>query len=51
MPELTMEEWRFISVLLANEISHEGALGLNVLAERHRATWEKIQPACEWEDE
>ena len=51
LPELTQEEWRYISVLIATDLRNDKKDGLLELVAMHRPTWEKIQPACQWDEE
>jgi hypothetical protein len=49
--ELTVQQWRYLSVLLANEVRKEATLGLVRLAGVHRELWVLLQPVCEWDEE
>jgi hypothetical protein len=47
--ELTREEARYLSVMLAEDLRRDREAGRTGTADRHQAVWDKIQPACEWE--
>jgi len=46
--DLTPEEWQYISVLIAEDMRMDKQLKRYKTAWRHEATWDKIQPVCEW---
>lgn len=50
-PNLTPEEWQYISVMIAQDVRNDRFDGFKRLAEEHRQIWEKIQPACQWDEE
>ena len=53
MPELdlTVQQWRYLSVLVENQVNREQAYGLDRLVAVHRELFELLQPVCEWNEE
>lgn len=49
-PNLTVDQWQYISFLIADDVRKERFAGFRQLAETHRQIWEKIQPLC-WDEE
>ncbi len=49
--DLTPGEARYLSVLAAQDVRADRERGLDGIADRHGSAWEKLQPACEWEDD
>lgn len=48
---LTPQQWQYISVLIASDVREDKFRGFNNLVALHLPIWEKIQPACKWDDE
>lgn len=48
-PELTEQEWQYISMLIAADLRIDRAAELDRLVAMHQPIWEKIQPACNWD--
>lgn len=46
--QLTPDDWRYISVLLAQDINQDMGNGRYNLAMRHQRIWQKIQGECHW---
>jgi len=49
--DLEPEEARHLSVFLAQELREDKAYGHTSLVPRNERIWEKLQPACQWEEE
>ena len=49
--DLTRAEARYLSVIAAQDMRRDREDGLNRTAGRHSAAWEKLQPACEWDED
>lgn len=49
--DLTPEEAQFLSIFLAQEIRDDREKGHMALVPRNERIWEKLQPACRWEED
>jgi hypothetical protein len=49
--DLEPADVQFLSVLLAQDIRADRARGLTGVVERHMRIWEKLQPACRWDED
>ena len=52
--DLEPAEARYLSVLAAGDLRTDEARGLSMRAavmQLHRSAWEKLQPACRWDDD
>ncbi len=49
--ELTRDQARYLSVVLAVDIAGDEERGLSGIVRRHLPIWEALQPACAWDDE
>ena len=52
--DLEPAEARYLSVQAAGDLRTDEARGLSMRAavmQLHRSAWEKLQPACRWDDD
>jgi hypothetical protein len=49
--DLTREEARWLSILAAADLRRDREHGITRLADRHQPAFDKLQPACQWDDD